>query len=341
MSSGLRLVTRLPSCDDLLIHPVRARVLEVGLERRPRGHLAAAHARRPRSASTVRGRSPRPACRRRRSSSRSAPPRGSSAACRGSSRRPAGAARRSPRPSPAGAARRPAACPPTPCGSTPSPCPSAGETISVFAPAWSSAFLGSVSSTCSKPSATRMATFFPCKFSMVLPPDRKKFPAAIPRSTSEATWVPEGSNLAGLGGGKQKGRPTGERPFSVLLRSRLTCPRAAWPGVGAHRRGRGHVRAHATMRRCPCPRLPMSVDRAVRRRGLGAGGRRGRGVGRGRGGLVDLRLLLLAPGEREHEDGQQAEKRKANGQLLHFVFSLVKWNRFKTTGSDVTLCRPR
>jgi hypothetical protein len=33
-----------------------------------------------------------------------------------------------------------------------------GETISVLAPDWSSAFLGSVISTCSKPSATRMAT---------------------------------------------------------------------------------------------------------------------------------------------------------------------------------------
>src|SRR6185369_12631601 len=41
---------------------------------------------------------------------------------------------------------------------------SAGETISVIAPASSKAFFGSVSSTCSKPSATSMATFFPLSF---------------------------------------------------------------------------------------------------------------------------------------------------------------------------------
>ena len=42
MSSGLRLVTRLPSTTVLAIDPVGAGVAQVGLQRRPRGHLAAA-----------------------------------------------------------------------------------------------------------------------------------------------------------------------------------------------------------------------------------------------------------------------------------------------------------
>src|SRR5437588_10315837 len=48
--------------------------------------------------------------------------------------------------------------------------PDLSETIFVSAPASSSACLGFVISTCSKPSVTRMATFFPSNFRAISPP---------------------------------------------------------------------------------------------------------------------------------------------------------------------------
>src|SRR5215212_8603556 len=50
--------------------------------------------------------------------------------------------------------------------------PGFSETRSVSAPAPSSAFRGSTSSTCSTMSAARIATFFPCSFPLIVSPPR-------------------------------------------------------------------------------------------------------------------------------------------------------------------------
>src|SRR5690606_17145564 len=51
-----------------------------------------------------------------------------------------------------------------------------GETIFTWAPACSSAFFGSVNSTCSNPSATRIATFLPSSWRSTLHLLMRKFP---------------------------------------------------------------------------------------------------------------------------------------------------------------------
>ena len=161
ISSGLRLVTRPLIAHHLLVDPVCAGILEVGLDRSYDVILPAAHHagldQRPRAVADRRDRLAGveerfdelrlPAC--------------SCAACRGSSRRRAAAARRSPPAAPAPAAGRPGTGRPTPCGSSPSPgLWPAKRSGSSRRPARAPA-CGSVSSTCSKPSATRMATRLP------------------------------------------------------------------------------------------------------------------------------------------------------------------------------------